>query len=155
MKVSFQGQQSEKNVTALGRFIPISKKTGGEVARFVNGQKVDRAITYLEQVVEGKQAIPFKRRKKDIPHRKGPIAAGRFPKKVSLEFIKLLKQIKANAQDKGLNEDNLVVIHAAAQKASKVWRYGRKRGRTRKLAHLEMIATEIKEKKKTEEKPKK
>lgn len=132
-----------------GVSLSISTKTSVEVASFIKGKQIDKAIAYLEQVVVAKKAIPFKKRVKDIPHRKG-MRTGRFPKKVSEHFIKLLNGLKSNAQDRGFDTSKMIIVHAVAQKGTIVSHYGRRRTE-RKNTHIEIIAKEI-EKLKTKKK---
>ena len=65
-----------------------------------------------------KRAMPMKG---EIPHRKGKIMSGRYPIKASQEFIKLLKQLSANAT---VNEVDLekVKIECKADRASRPYR---------------------------------
>lgn len=154
-KTSYQGKESEKIVKILGRFLPISHKASYEVAASIRGKDVNSAISYLENVAAGKQALPFKRYLRDVPHRRGKIAAGRFPKKTSLHVVSLLKTLKKNAEDKNLNAEKLKIVHSAAQKGPNVMHRGRVRGR-RKITHFEILAEETEEKsvKKKEKKKK-
>jgi len=144
---SFQGYDAKRMARARGVLLPISQKASREVAQSVKGRNLDKAIDFLEKVVVGIVPVPFKRFKRDVPHRKGKMAAGRYPKNASLEMISLLKLLKSNAIDHGLNGDNLVVIHAAASPGPRRPRTGRIRGE-RKISHLEVVAEEIKKEKK-------
>ena len=132
-KFSYQAQKKEILAKVLGRNIPISRKVSREISVFIKGKKVDRAINELNLVAAAKLAIPYKRYKKDIPHRRGHMAAGRFPKQASLEIVKLLSGLKSNAENIGMNTDQLTIIHASAQHSSLAWHSGRHRRRRRKL----------------------
>ncbi len=133
----------ENSVQVVGLNIPISRKIGREIAVFIKGKYVDRAITELEQAAEGKLAIPYKRHNTEIPHRKGKgIMSGRFPINTSVQIVKLLKNLKANAENKALSEDDIFIVHAACQHSSIAWHYGRHRRRKRKLAHFELVGIE-------------
>ena len=50
--------------------------------------------------------------KGEIPHRKGKIMSGRFPKNASEHFINLLKTLSANSNVNGL--ENPVIVEAIA-----------------------------------------
>jgi len=156
-RYSFQGYEKEKMARVAGTLMPLSHKTSREVCSFIKGKKIDIAITLLTNVAIAKQPVPFKRYNRDVAHRKGKIAAGRFPKKVSLELIKLLNSVKKNAEAKELKVDNLVLIHCASQKGPNWPKYGRRMGRTRKMTHIELVAGEPKKesKPKPEQKEKK
>ena len=140
-----------KNTMAkvVGRNLSISHKDSREICTFVKGKKINRAITYLESVVKKKQPIPYKRFKKDIPHRKGKIATGRYPVNASFAILKLLSDLKSQAQGKGLDVPELIIIHAATHKGTRSWHSGRLRRRVRKITHVEFVAAE---KKKVEDK---
>jgi len=153
-KYCLQTYDSKTMVKVVGKFLPISLKTSVEVLNYVRGRNVNKAKYLLEEVAEGKRAVPFNIYKKDIPHRRGKgISVGRFPKKTSEHIIKLLSLLQANAKDKGLDENSLIIIHAAAHDGPNLMHYGRLRRRMRKVCHVELAAKEDK-KKKTEEKKK-
>jgi len=148
-KYSYQQETGEKTVKVLGRFLPISRKDSYEVAAAIKGKPVNKAITFLENVEKGKDAVPFRRFTGDVPHRAGKMASGRFPRKTSIYVLGLLKTLKKNAENKNLNADKLKIVHSAAQKGPNMMRRGRVRGR-RKITHFELVAeeVEVKEKKK-------
>jgi len=153
-KYAFQKFDPKEMVRVVGRSLPISTKASVEIAAFIKGKQIDKAITNLEKVVEGKLAVPYKRYVKDIPHRKGAgMRTGRFPKKASKHIIVLLKSLRSNAQNQGLDTSKLFIIHAAAQKGPIVFHYGRRRTK-RKNTHFEIVAKQIEkeEKKKTSKK---
>lgn len=141
----------------IGTALPISHKISREVAKFIKNRQIDKAMNVLKQVTEKKQAVPYKRYNRDIPHKPGKMAAGRYPIKTSEQIIKLLKSLKSNAQNKGLDTTKLIIVHAAAQKGEKRMRFGRQR-RERKNTHFELVAEEKetvqKKKKKQEGSPK-
>lgn len=142
-KYAYQKFEPKEMARLVGRDLQISVKTAGEVASFIKGRQIDKAIAYLEQVVVAKKAIPFKKRVKDIPHRKG-MKTGRFPKKTSEQVIGLLNQLKSNAQDKGLDTSKMIIVHAVAQRGAVLFHYGRRRTQ-RKNSHFEIIAKQVEE----------
>jgi large subunit ribosomal protein L22 len=145
VKYSFQEYDKKTMVRVSGNHVPISLKTTTEVLSFIRGRNVNQAIRLLHEVSEAKRPVPFLKYKKDVPHRKGAgISIGRFPKNVSIALIALLESIIANAKDKGLDETSLTIIHAAAQSGPKLWHYGRKRRRLRKVCHVGIVAKEVK-----------
>ena len=143
-KISYAGE-IEDAVQVAGRNLPISRKIGRELAVFIKGKTVDRAIAELKQVAAGEIAVPYKRFNHDTPHRKGNMMSGRFPIKASLEIIKLIESLKANAEQKALDSDAIKIIHASCQHGTLAWHYGRKRRRRRKLAHFELVGVEVEE----------
>lgn len=123
---------------AQGKDLPISFKHAVNICSFIKDKDLDKAIEYLEKVVEKEKPIPFKRYNKKQPHRKG-MAAGKYPVKASSQIIKVLENAKNNAVNKGLSE-NLKVIHAAANRAiSKEARSAHQRGRS---TNLEVVVEE-------------
>ena len=139
---------------AVGMALPVSFKQSVEICRFIGNKNVNDAKKMLQNVVEKKSAIPFKRYNWDLGHKK-KMGPGRYPQKASKEFIKLIEDVEANAQFKGLNTSNLIIAHVSAHKAGKTWHFGRKSRRRMKRTNVEIIVeetankTEIKEESKT------
>lgn len=144
---AYQGK--EKNfVQVAATNLPISRKTGRELAVFIKGKTVDRAISDLKEVVKLIKPVPYKRYRHDVPHQHGPLSVGRYPQKAARVIIGLLESLKSNAENKAMDADSLVVEYAACQHAPRAWHYGRQRRRQRKLAHFELIGKEVEEKEK-------
>ena len=144
----------ENMAKVVGRSLPISTKYSVEICDFIGNKTTAEAKEELKKVAEGKKAVPFKKFKKGLSHKKR-IGPGRYPKKAALEIIKLLESVEANAQFKGLNTSNLKIKHICANLASRPWHYGRQRRRKTKRTHIEIIVEEKKEEKKTKEDVKK
>ena len=120
--------------------IPISTKHSIAICKFIKGKKIENAINDLEQVILKKKAVPMKG---EIPHRKG-MMSGRYPKKASEHFIKILKRLTANATVNGL--ENPVITETIANFGSRPYgKFGRVR---KKRTHLKIIVKEKKESKK-------
>ena len=100
-----------------------------------------QAKDVLERVINKKQAVPFRRFTMELAHRKG-IGPGRYPIKVSREFLRLIKELETNAQQKGLNASNLVLKRIIANRASRPWHFGRQRRIKMKRTHIEIVAVE-------------
>lgn len=134
---------------AIGTSLPISFKQSVEICRFIKNKNVNDVKKILQDVREKKTAIPFRRYNWDLGHKKktGP---ARYPNKASKEFIKLIENVEANAQFKGLNTSNLVIAHISAHKSSKAWHFGRKTRRKMKRTNIEIV---VEEKKIAEQKP--
>ena len=105
----------EKTSKAMGRELHISKKHAHEISAAIKGMKVDAARRFLEDVVSLKQAVPYKRYRRNIPHRKG-MCTGRYPQKAAKEFIKVLKNAEGNASYKGFDSENMRITHIATKK---------------------------------------
>lgn len=126
-----------------GMSLPISFKQSVEICRFIRDRNPNDAKEILQEVVDKKTAIPFRRYNWDLSHKK-KIGPGRYPEKASREFIRLIETVEANAQFKGLNTSNLIIAHASAHKAGKAWHFGRKRRRKMKRTNVEIVVTEKK-----------
>ncbi len=133
----------------------VSTKNSVEISRFIKGLGVDKAIDYLDTVVTKKNAIPFKRFNKDQAHRKGGMGPGRYPVNAAIEFLKLLKNVKNNAEVKGLDGNRLVVDNAQANiGSSRFHRGARSFGRRRaKSTNISITVKETKAKKVVVKKP--
>ncbi|MEM0363772.1 MAG: 50S ribosomal protein L22, partial [Sulfolobaceae archaeon] len=75
------------------------------------------------------------------------IKAGRYPKKAIKYVLKLIENAEANASNKGLNLDKLVIIHIASHKGITLKRYmprafGRATPKYRRTSNIEIILKE-------------
>lgn len=138
---TFRNYNSEHMARAVGMALPISFKQSVEICRFIENKNVVDAKKMLQNVAAKKLAIPFKRYNRDLGHKK-KIGPARYPEKASIEFTKLIENVEANAQFKGLNTSNLVIAHVSAHKAGKVWHFGRKSRRKMKRTNVEIIVEE-------------
>ena len=149
--VQFSTGNEKKIAKAIAANAPVSLKYSIEISREIKGKKLSKAIQFLQDITEMKRHLPLRRYNKEVPHRKGNAIShtktGRYPKKCALKWIELLKQLKANADYKGLNSENLLIIHAFASKGvgrTSHQAQGKISGKMRekKAAHLEAIARE-------------
>jgi ribosomal protein L22 len=132
--------------TVNGISLPISTKDSVAICKFIRGKSIDKALSDLELVSKLKKAIPMKG---EIPHRKGKgIMAGRYMTKPVGFFIKMLKNLKANANMNEMEEP--IITEAVPNRASRP--YGRFGAVKRKRTH---IYIKVVEKKKLTEKKKK
>ncbi len=134
--------------------LPISTKHSVEISRYLRYKTTLFAKNYLQEVVDLKKAIPFKKFNRDTGHKVGGMAAGRYPQKAAKEFLKLVGSVESNAQVKGLNTSNLKISKLIANKASIPMTGGRHRSAT-KRTHLEIEVVETiksKDKKTVDEK---
>lgn len=138
---AFQSYDAEHMARAIGLALPISHKQSVEICNFIKNKNVDDAKKLLQSTIDKKTAIPFRRYNWDLGHKKN-VGPARFPERASKEFIKLIENIEANAQFKGLNTSNLIIKHVSAHKASKAWHFGRKTRRKMKRTNIEIIVEE-------------
>ncbi len=139
----YSSELKENMSKAVGTGLPISSKHSREICAKIRGLKINTAKKFLADVISLDAAVPYKRYIKEMPHRKGPMAAGRFPVKASKHILDILKSAEANAQFKGLSIKNLLIKHISAQKGSKTIRYGRRQNKA-KRTHIEVILEEKK-----------
>ncbi|MBU0460157.1 MAG: 50S ribosomal protein L22 [Nanoarchaeota archaeon] len=121
--------------------LPVSTKHGVEISNFLRYKKTSFAKRFLEDVIQLKKPVPFKKFNRDVGHKPG-MAAGRYPQKAAKEFLSLIKSVEANAQMKGLNTSNLKITKLLANKASLPMTGGRQRRGT-KRTHLEVEVKEV------------
>ena len=131
----------ENMARAIGKSLPISFKQSVEICNFIRNKNLSYVKNVLGRVVNNEQAIPFRKYNHNIGHKK-KIAAGRYPKKASMEILSLINNVEANAQFKGMNTANLVITHINANKSSKVMHSGRKRSRAAKRTNVEIVVGE-------------
>jgi len=119
--------------------LPISTKYSVALCKFVKGKTPRIAIEDMEKVIAKKKAVPMKG---EIPHRKGKrIMSGRYPKRATEYFIRLVKSLQANAVANSI--ENPVIIEAISNRASRPFgRYNRFGAIQRKRTHVELKAME-------------
>jgi len=139
---------------AHGVSLPVSLKQSAEVCRYIRSRRYRTAINLLEEVTQMKTPVPYKRfNKGGTGHRKS-MGPGRYPIKASTYILNLLKSAYANANQKGLDTSDLLIKSAVAKQGPKVGRYGRKRGRTAKRTHIEIVLMQTQTQKPQKSSPK-
>lgn len=138
MGYAFQNYDPKKMVRVIGTNLNISRKTARDIGVFIKNKELDLATGYLQKVAGGVAPIPYARFNKKTAHHK-PFGPAGFPKRASMQTIKLLNSLKNNALSKGMNAKNLIIIHAAAHKGTRLFHPG---GRERKNTHFELVARE-------------
>jgi large subunit ribosomal protein L22 len=80
--------------------------------------KVENAKNYLEDVIEMKKAVPFKKHNKKVGHRRGLDGwpTGRYPVKAATQILEVLKSAEANAEYKGIDTENIKIMHISSHK---------------------------------------
>ena len=109
---------TEKTARAQGHELHVSPKHCVEICRTLRGKSIAEAKTQLEAIIRKKQAVPFKRHNSGIGHRAGIRGwdAGRYPEKAAREILKLLNGAEANAEYKGLDTDQMGIVHILARR---------------------------------------
>jgi large subunit ribosomal protein L22 len=130
--------------------IQVSPKHAMEIASFIQNKRTSEVIPYLQQVIEGKKPIPFRRFNRKVAHKRGLSGwdAGRFPKKASRAYIRLLHSVIKNAEYLGLDTENLEIVHAAANRG-RAFRgifpraMGRATPKRRETVNIEIVVREV------------
>ena len=105
---AFTDDDKTKTAKALGRSLKISPKHAVEICNKIRGMKVENAKNYLEDVIEMKKAVPFKKHNKKVGHRRGLDGwpTGRYPVKAATQILEVLRSAEANAEYKGIDTEN-------------------------------------------------
>jgi large subunit ribosomal protein L22 len=148
-KYSLVEVDKSRSAKASLREVRISPKHSVEVAKFIKGLRIPEARERLEAVVEKRLPVPFKSYRKKVPHRRGLSGgdAGRYPVKTARFFLRLISQLEANAEFKGLSPDRMRITGIVVQRGRKLKRYvprafGRASPRFETLTHVEALAVE-------------
>jgi large subunit ribosomal protein L22 len=114
---AFTGDKA-KTARALGRSLKISPKHAVEICNKIRGMDVEKAKNYLEDVIDMKKAVPFKKHNKKVGHRRGLDAwpTGRYPVKAAKQILDILQSAEANAEYKGLDTENLKIMHISSHR---------------------------------------
>lgn len=139
---------NEHRARAVGLLLPISTKKSIEICNFIRGKNIQKAKEILNNVIDMKKPVPFKRFTGGAGHKHG-IGPGKYPVKACKEILSLVKLVEANAQHKGLDTSSLEIIHICAKKGPKSWHYGRKRRIAMKRTYIEIVVEEKEVKKET------
>jgi len=132
--------------------INASYKDLTEVCHNIRRRPADMAVQILEDAKAKKRPIKYRSHNTRMAHRKELQGQkGRWPVKSVAIVLKCLQSAIANAREKGLSED-LIVVHASANKKYSYMRYSSK-GR-RNTSKLETARVEIVLKEKVEGKKK-
>jgi large subunit ribosomal protein L22 len=120
--------EADPETTARGmlRDRPISLKHSKAVSRAIKGKTVEEAEAYLEAVINEERSVPFKQHNTGVGHRSDIDGwdAGRYPEKASKDFLKLIENVRNNADEQGFEGSEMVIKHVAAHKTGE--RPGRK-----------------------------
>jgi large subunit ribosomal protein L17e len=125
-----------------------------ETAAVIRGMKLLKAMHYLQDVIDHKQIVPFRKFTGKVG-RKAQCHAfnavqGAWPSKSAQHLLDLLKNLKSNAEQKGLNPEKLTINHVQVNRAQKGRRrtykaHGRIKGYDSSPCHIELWASEDQE----------
>ncbi|KAL9116247.1 MAG: hypothetical protein Q9227_000618 [Pyrenula ochraceoflavens] len=142
---------TSKSAKSRGSYLRVSFKNTRETAQAINGWKLQRAVRYLENVMEKKEAVPMRRYAgstgRTAQGKQFGVSKARWPVKSAEFLLSLLKNAEANADAKGLDTGNLIVKHIQVNQAPKQRRrtyraHGRINPYMSNPCHIELILTE-------------
>ena len=136
----------EESSRAIGRELPISFKQAIEICRFVRGKRLDVAKRMLNEVMDMKRPVPYRKFRGSVGHRKGSVGPGRYPVKAARAILRTLENAEANAEMnlKVASDEDLYVWHIASSKGmTQEAFFARAHGRTspkrRETVNVEVI----------------
>jgi large subunit ribosomal protein L22 len=137
----------ETTAKAYGRELPISPKKAREVCRAIRRKPVAEAKEILEDVIEKRRPIPYRRYMKAVAHKPG-VGPGGYPVKVAKHILRLLESAEENAEYKGLDAESMVVYHISAYRGRpiKSYRpraYGRSTPWVKETTNVEVVLKEV------------
>merc|ERR1712137_107782 len=140
-----------KSAKARGSYLRVHFKNTRETAGAIKRMHLKRAKSYLKNVMEQKEVVPF-RRFNGSTGRKAQAKAwgatlGRWPKKSAEFLLQLLRNAESNAEFKGLDTDHLVIEHIMVNAAPKMRRrtyraHGRINPYMSSPCHIELVLAE-------------
>ena len=140
----------EIHAAARGTGLNISPKAAREVCKAIKGMDLEKAKSYLERVIEMKQAVPFKRHDGKVGHRRGKgMSTGRYPVKTAAAILKVIESAGNNGEAIHIDIENWRILHIATSRGTRFEsRFPRARGRAtpkmRESANVEVVLEEIK-----------
>lgn len=139
-----------KKAKASGRSLKISPKHAVEICRTIRGMEIEVAKEFLEDVIEMKKPVPFKRHNKKVGHRKGLQGwpTGRYPVKAASQILDVLINAEANAEYQGLDTENLKIEHISSHRGYVIrgWiprAFGRASPFNTPTTHIQVVLGEI------------
>lgn len=139
----------DESAIALGKNISISHKHAREICKALKGMGIEEAKEYLDDVIALRRAVPFKRYRKKIGHRKGMTGdAGRYPVKAAVAIKKVIESVENNITFKELNVPEMRITHIHALKGRKIRgifprAQGRSTPKVRSLVHVQIACEKV------------
>lgn len=141
----------KKTARIIAASQPVSLKFSVELLREMKGRPLSKSEAFLERILEKKDFLPLRKYNRKVAHRKGEpkslTKSGRYPLRLARVFLKIISNLKANADYKGMNAKNLLLVHGFASEGLKRFSnqsQGRISGKIRKKksTHIELVAVE-------------
>merc|ERR1711934_959041 len=120
-RYAIEPDNATKSAKAKGSNLRVHFKNTREAAQAIKKMPLNRATTYLKNVINMKEIIPFRRFMGGVGrHAQAKVhgtSQGRWPKKSAEFLLHLLKNAESNAEYKGLDADHLVIDHIQVNRA--------------------------------------
>merc|ERR1712115_71784 len=120
-RYAIEPDNATKAAKARGSNLRVHFKNTRETAQAIKKMPLNRATTYLKNVIAQKEIIPFRRFMGGVGrHAQAKVhgtAQGRWPKKSAEFLLHLLKNAESNAEYKGLDADHCIISHIQVNRA--------------------------------------
>lgn len=143
-------EDTGKVAKASGRSLKISPKHSREICNALRGMELEEAKDYLDDVIDKKQAVPFRRHNKKVGHKRGLEGwpTGRYPVKAASQILDVLINAEANAEYQGLETDSLEIVHISSHRGYVIrgWTpraFGRASPFNTPTTHIQIVLGEI------------
>lgn len=134
-------ETTDYQAKAQGNNMPVSWKDCTEIGRFIQNDTVEKAKNKLEMVQEKEIEVPYTKYNNDVGHTSGSSTPGRYPVKAAKHVLQVLESAESNAENEGLNPDNLKVEEVITNQGREFRTPSRHQGTT-KAAHVKIIIEE-------------
>merc|ERR1712223_555613 len=152
-RYAIEPDNATKAAKARGSNLRVHFKNTRETAQAIKKMPLNRATTYLKNVIAQKEIIPFRRFMGGVGrHAQAKVHStsgtqGRWPKKSAEFLLHLLKNAESNAEYKGLYADHLFVDHIQVNRAPTMRRrtyraHGRINPYMSSPCHIEVVLVE-------------
>src|SRR5438552_943627 len=105
--------ENKTSASLHAKGLPISTKMSVEICKNIRNKPLARARVIVGDMVKMKKPIKVRRFLADLGHKPG-IGPGRFPIHAGKVFLKMFDSVQANAENQGMNVNNLVITTAQA-----------------------------------------
>merc|ERR1712093_528390 len=149
-------ENEAESCKAKGSNLRVHFKNTRETCLAIKGMDLKKAQSYLQHVIEHKEAVPFRRfcggvgRTSQAKNAGSTNGQARWPKKSAEYVLNLLSNAEANAEMKSLDVDKLFIAHIqvnrAVQNRRRTYRaHGRINPYMSHPCHVEMILSQKEE----------
>ncbi|KAJ9067244.1 60S ribosomal protein L17 [Entomophthora muscae] len=151
-KYSVKPANVEKAAKTSGNNLRVHFKNTFEAAAVLRGMNLIKAVKYLDDVIEHKRCVPFRRFHGGVGRcaqaKEFGTTQGRWPVKSAKILKDLLTNLAANAENKNLDKELLKIKHIQVNQAPHQRRrtyraHGRVNPFMSSPCHIEIIAVEV------------